>query len=191
MMKKFTRGLTKILFSLTSVSLMVTMGTLVDCIAARPSFSAEKIDLSLNSPLEVSLSLDSLKTFAETGEITGDLKLFTLILDDKMMAQLRQGLQRRLDYDVRQVYNLTYSPLGREALEQIGKIVRFSHQRNGFYGLRAAVINAAANSQGKGWTILDAIAQFPSKTIQVNIRDLLQIKDTLMVYLEYNQVSSR
>lgn len=106
-----------------------------------------------------------------------------------MMAQLRQGLQRRLDYDVRQVYNLTYSPLGREALEQIGKIVRFSHQRNGFYGLRAAVINAAANSQGEGWTILDAIAEFPTKTIKVNVRDLLQIKDTLSVYLEYNQAA--
>ena len=127
MMKKFTRRLTKILFGLTSVSLISTVGILVECIVARPCFSAEKIDLSLNSPLEVSLSLDSLKTFAETGEITGDLKLFTLILDDKMMAQLRQGLQRRLDFDVRQVYNLSYSPLGREALEQIEKIVRFSN----------------------------------------------------------------
>ena len=189
MMKKFTRRLTKILFGLTSVSLISTVGILVECLVARPSFSAEKIDLSLNSPLEVSLSLDSLKTFAETGNITGDLKLFTLILDDKMMAKLRQGLQRRLDYNVRQVYNLTYSPLGREALEQLGKVVRFSHERNGFYGLRAALIGAAAKSNGEGWTILDAIAQFPTKTIELNAQDLLQLKIALSVYLEYNQAA--
>ncbi|GAB4531930.1 MAG: hypothetical protein Tsb0014_15870 [Pleurocapsa sp.] len=189
MIARVTKRLSKILFGLTSASLITTTGVLVECIIARPSFSAEKIDLSLNSPLEVSLSLDSLETFAETGEITGDLKLFTLILDDKMMAQLRQGLQRRLNYDVKQVYNLTYSPLGREALEQIGKIVRFSYQRNGFYGLRAAVINAAANSKGEGWTILDAIAQFPAQTIELNARDLLQLKNTLSVYLNYNQAA--
>ena len=155
MMTRVTRGLTKILFRITSLaSLMATAVAVVEFITVSPCFSAEKIDLSLNSPLEVSLSLDSLKTFAETGEITGDLKLFTLILDDKLMAKLSQGLQRRLDYDARQVYNLTYSPLGREALEQIGKIIRFSHQRNGFYGLRAAVINAAARSSHNTWPIL-------------------------------------
>ena len=189
MMTRITRGLTRIFLSLTSVSLMATAGVVVEFVTARSSLSAEKIDLSLESPLEVSLSLDSLKTFAETGEITGDLKLFTLVLDDKMVAQLRQGLQRRLDYDVRQTYNLTYSPLGREALEQIGKIVRYSYGRNGFYGLRAALIGAAANSKGEGWTILDAIAEFPAKTVKLNARDLLQLKDTLSVYLEYNQAA--
>ena len=186
---RVTRPLTRILLSLTSISSIATVGAIVECVAARPSFSAEAIDLSLDSPLEVSLSLDSLKTFAETGEITGDLKLFTLVLDDDMMAHLRQGLQRRLDYDVRQIYNLTYSPLGREALEQIGKIVRYSYGRNGFYGLRAALIGAAANSKGEGWTILDAIAQFPAETIKLNTRDLLQLKKTLTVYLDYNQAA--
>jgi predicted dienelactone hydrolase/ABC-type amino acid transport substrate-binding protein len=189
MINRVTKHSSRIFFGLTSACLITTMGAVVECIAARPSFGAEKIDLSLESPLEVSLSLDSLKTFAETGEITGDLKLFTLVLDDKMMAQLRQGLQRRLDYNVRQTYNLTYSPLGREALEQIGKIVRYSYGRNGFYGLRAALIGAAANSKGEGWTILDAIAQFPATTIKLNVRDLLQLKDTLSVYLEYNRAA--
>ena len=187
-MKRVTRGLTKVFFRITSLtSLMATAVAVVEFITARPCLSAEKINLSLDSPLEVSLSLDSLETFAETGEITGDLKLFTLILDESMIAQLRQGLQQSLDYDVRQVYNLTYSPLGREALEQIGKIVRFSYQRNGFYGLRAALIGAAAQSNGEGWTILDVIAQFPTKSIELNAGDLLKLKNTLDVYLEYNE----
>lgn len=188
-MAKVSKQLTRVFWSLTSASLVLTAGVLVECLATRPSFGAEKIDLSLESPLEVSLSLDSLRTFAETGELTGDLKLFTVILDDNMMAQLRQGLQRRLDYDVRQVYNLTYSPLGREFIEQLGKIIRYSHQRNGFYGLRAAVINAAANANGEGWTILDAIAEFPTETIKLKVEDLLQLKNTLSLYLEYNKAA--
>lgn len=40
-------------------------------------------------------------------------------------------------------------------------------------GLRAALIGAAANSNGEGWTIFNAIAQFPTKTIKVNARYLL------------------
>ncbi len=151
--------------------------------------SAEAVSFYVDGPLIVSLSLDSLKLFAETGEITGDLKLFALFLDDQMMAQLRQGLQRRLPLDVLQTYKLSYSPLGRDAISQVGKLIKYTPDRNGFYGLRAALINAAAQSDAEGWTILDAIAQFPTKTIEVNVPDLLELRKLLGIYAEYNQAA--
>ncbi len=59
------------------------MGIVVECVAARTVFSAEAVRFYIGAPLTVSLSFDSLKTFVETGEITGDLKLFTLFLDEQ------------------------------------------------------------------------------------------------------------
>ncbi len=189
MIARLTKRLSRILLGLTSISLMATAGTVVECLNARPSFSAEAVRFNIGGPLVVSVSFDSLETFAETGEITGDLKLFNLFLDDQTMATLRQGLQQRLPLNVVQTYKLTYSPLGRDAIAQVGKVVQFTPNRNGFYGLRAAVIGAAANSDDEGWTILDAIAQFPTKTIEVNVQELLTLRRLLGIYFDYNQAA--
>ena len=189
MIAKVTKFLSKTLFSLTSISLLAITGAVFEGITARPGWSAEAIRFNVDGPLTVSLSWDSLKIFAETGEITGNLKLFTLFLDDQMRAQLRQGLQRRLPLDVVQTYKLSYSPLGRDAISQVGKIIKYTPERNGFYGLRAALINAAANSDEEGWTILDAIAQFPTETIEINVPDLLELRKLLAIYADYNQAA--
>ena len=189
MIAKFIKGLSRNFISLTTLSTIAISLAIAEGIAARPSISAEAIRFYIDGPVMVSLSLDSLEIFAETGEITGDLKLFTLFLDDEMMAQLRQGLQQRFPVTVVQTYNMSYSPLGRDAIAQVGKIVRYSPNRNGFYGLRAALIGAAANSDEEGWTILDAIAQFPTKTIEVNVQDLFYLKRLLEIYVTYNQAA--
>ena len=189
MIAKVTKFLSKTLFGLTSISLIAITGAVFEGITARPSLSAEAVRFNVDGPLVLSLSLDSLKIFAETGEITADLKLFTLFLDDQMMAQLRQGLQRRFLLDVVQTYKLSYSPLGRDAISQVGKVIKYTPGRNGFYGLRAALINAAANSNKEGWTILDAIAQFPTRTIEINVPDLLELRKLLSIYADYNQAA--
>ena len=189
MIAKVTKSLAKILVSLTSITLLTTVAAVFEGICAKPSLGAETINFYIDGPLTVSVSLESLEIFAETGEITGDLKLFTLFLDDQIMGQLRQGLQQPLPLDVVQTYKFSYSPLGRDAIAEVGKIVRFTPNRNGFYGLRAALIGAAANAEEEGWTILDAIAQFPTQTIEVDVQDLLQLRELLSVYLDYNQAA--
>ncbi|MGB3614111.1 MAG: transporter substrate-binding domain-containing protein, partial [Elainellaceae cyanobacterium] len=37
------------------------------------------------------------------------------------------------------------------------------------------------------WTVVDALRQFPSESINVNVGDLLALRETLTVYLDYNQ----
>ena len=187
MMTKVAKHISRILWSFTSISLIAITAAVMEGITARPSVSAETIRFHVVGPLTLSLSIESLETFAETGEITGNLKLFNSFFDDQMMADLRQGLQQPLTLDVVQTYNLSYSPLGRKAIAQLGKVVRFTPERNGFYGLRAALIGAAANSDNEGWTILDAFTQFPTKTIEVNVQDLLQLRRILESYLDYKE----
>ncbi len=41
-----------------------------------------------------------------------------------------------------------------------------------------------------GWTILDAMTQFPTKTIEVNVPELLQLRRLLALYFDYNQAAT-
>lgn len=165
------------------------VGVATECMTARPSSSAETVRFSVLGPLTFSFSLDALKIYAETGELTGDLKLLARFVDDEMMANFRKGLQRPLAFDAVQAYKLTHSPLGRDALEELGKVIRYTPHRNGFHGLRAAIVGAADQANVDGWTMLDVIEQFPTRRIEIDVQDLLQLKKLLEVYLAYNQSS--
>lgn len=171
------------------MGLIATLGIMAECLSARPALSAETVRFSVLGPLTFSFSLDSLKVYAETGELNGDLKILARFADEETMENLRNGLQQPLPIDAVQAYRLTYSPLGRDVLEEIGKVVRYTPHRNGFYGLRAAIVGAADQANGEGWTILDVIEQFPTERIEINVEDLLQLKKILDIYLAYNQAS--
>ena len=127
-----------------------------------------------------------LDTFAQTGEIAGDLRLFARFLDQETLMQIRQGLQRPIPYNVVQVDNIAYSSLGQDALQNLGKVIRTHPEVNGYHGLRAAVIAAAAAAP-EGWTVIDVMRQFPSQSIDVRLPDLLSLRRGLAVYLSYNQ----
>ncbi|MDJ0708586.1 MAG: transporter substrate-binding domain-containing protein, partial [Leptolyngbyaceae cyanobacterium MO_188.B28] len=58
-------------------------------------------------------------------------------------------------------------------------------------GLRAAVIGAAANADVDGWTLLDALRQFPTRTIDIKVSDLWELRKALTVYFSYNQAVVR
>ena len=155
----------------------------------RPVQSAEEIRIRTVGPLVFTLSIDSLATFAETGEITGDFKTFAGFLDDPTLELLRGGLSVRLPLDVTTVGHLSYSPLGREAIYNVGKVIRVHPEVNGFHGLRAAVIGAAANAGPEGWTLIDAMRQFPTRSIDINVRGLLALRRELSIYYSYNQAA--
>jgi predicted dienelactone hydrolase len=151
--------------------------------------AAEEIKIRATGPLIFTLSIDSLETFAETGEITGDFKLYARFLDDTTLDYLRQMLQFKLPLDVVTVSNLSYSPLGRDALTNVGKVIESTPGVNGFHGLRAAVINAAAKADPDGWTLIDMMREFPTDTIDVSVRGLLDLRQKLAVYLSYNRAA--
>jgi predicted dienelactone hydrolase len=151
--------------------------------------AAEEIRIRATGPLIFTLSIDSLETFAETGEITGDFKLYARFLDDTSLDYLRQMLQFKLPLDVVTVSNLSYSPLGRDALTNVGKIIESTPGVNGFHGLRAAVIGAAAKADSEGWTLIDMMREFPTDSIDVSVQGLLALRRELSVYLTYNRAA--
>ncbi|MEO0408266.1 MAG: alpha/beta hydrolase [Cyanobacteria bacterium P01_A01_bin.135] len=151
-----------------------------------PATGAEEIQVVLDGPLSLELSVDALEEFAETGETTGDLSLIVSFLPEALQDNLREQLQRTVPFDRATISNVTYSPLGRDVLTNLGKVIRIHPEVEGFYGLRAALINAAA-AGADNWSVIDVLRQFPTERIHVRLRDLLELRRVLTVYFDYNE----
>lgn len=170
-----------------SLACLASIGVLSEVFSPKSATGAEEIQIVVEGPLAISISVDALENFAETGDATGDLAFVIRFLDDATQAQFRQGLTQPIPLDVRSVDRFAYSPLGQDAIFNVGKVIRVDPEVNGFYGLRAALITAAANADSNGWSLLDAIREFPSDTIDINLDDLLELRRALSVYFDYNQ----
>ncbi|MEL6223009.1 MAG: alpha/beta hydrolase [Cyanobacteria bacterium J06627_8] len=178
----------KFLSKLASVGVVLGLTGLADAMLSKPARAAEEIRLVVGGPgLVITLSVDSLDTFAQTGDIERDLRLFTRFINDENLTLLRQGLQRPIPLDVIQVDNLAYSALGEDILQNVGKVIRVDPEVNGFRGLRGAVIGAAAQAGPDGWTAIDVLREFPSQSIDIRLSDLLQLGRSLAIYGNYNE----
>ena len=169
-----------------SITCLAAIGLLSDVVCPRPVSGAEEIQVILDGPLSLELSVNALEQFAETGETTGDLGLVIRFLPEALQANLRQQLQRPIPLGRTTISTVTYSPLGRDVLVNLGKVVRVHPEVEGFYGLRAALLQAAGAGPNN-WTVIDVLRAFPSERIHVRLRDLLALRRTLTVYFDYNQ----
>lgn len=156
-----------------SVFFALSLGLLLGITNPSKVNAAEKIRLSYGI-LNFSLSVESLKIYSETGKITPEFKPYTKFLNEQLLLQLRHWLQKDWERDLVGLYKYTHSPQGEELLQEIGNVVTTHSQRNGFYALRAALIQAA--SQSEDWTIVDVIQHFPTEYMQINTKELFKLK---------------
>ena len=141
-----------------------------------PVVGAETIKL-IYGPFHGNLSVDCLTTYAKTGEITKEFRVYARFLDRETLTQLRHWLNTSFESDRVQLYQYTHSPEGEKLLQQLGTVVKTHPQRNGFYALRSALIEAADKpGNSDGWTILEAMQKFPTDNLQINTKELFKLK---------------
>ncbi len=172
------------MFSLRIKSLFLTCLSIGLTNIALPVKAAEKINF-VYSPLKFSLSVESLETFVETGEITGNLKDYQAFIDEEQFEQLRSFLGK--SYDLKQVnlYKISRTSLAEDLLKQLGKVVSTHSQHNGFYAIRGAILTAAGKNDS--WTMIDVLKAFPTSEIHVSLEALLQLQDEILFYESYKQ----
>ncbi len=174
------------LFNVLSVCCLVGLGILPGALKPKSALSADAVKVSYG-PLEFSLSADSLKTFAETGKVTGDLAFYAKFLNPKALVELRQFLQRRFEVGPVVISQLTYSPMGERVFQKLGDIIRTDSRQNGLYALRAALILAAADPQGM--TVLNIIHHYPTRNIRVDAKQLLALKQLFTAETDYRNAA--
>ena len=145
------------------------------CTAA-PAIAAERIFVTYG-PLEVSVPIESLALFAETGKIDDHLDGFAHYAKPKQLAQIQRVLQARAEIRVVTIAQFLYTPQGEVLLERLGRVIQTKARQPGFYAIRAALILAAADPEGL--TILNVLRKFPTYGIRIDIDRGLGVVDQL------------
>ena len=153
--------------------ILLGVGLVPEMLLPKPSFSADNIRF-VYGPFNCSLSVKSLETYAKTGEITREFRFYTKFLDQKTLAQLRHWLQKRFDSNHVEIHKYTRTPEGESMLQELGAVLKTHSERNGFYALRSALVQASAKEEG--WTIIDVIDRFPNDNLQINTGDLFKLE---------------
>lgn len=160
----------------------LSLSMVFSCFFPQQTKAAEKIDF-VHSSLIFSISIESLETFAKTGEMKGDLQQYSSSLDAKTLTEIRYFLNKTYDIDSVIVSKLSRTSLGEDLLKELGKVVSTHRDKNGFYALRGAIVATATKENS--WTIIDILRSFPTPSIYVNLELLAQLKDDLFLYQSY------
>lgn len=163
------RKKTKGRFSWLCSRFSLTLGLgLLSIFNAIPAWGAERIAFLYPPFGEFYISVEDLEIFAKEGRITPEFAFYARRATPEQLAQLRDLLQQRFEVSPITVYQFTRSPIGETVLRRLGLVLKADFNRNGFYPLRAALRQAAADSEGL--TVINTLRQFPLKTIRLDLQ---------------------
>ena len=153
-----------------SIWLLPMVGTM------RPAIGADRIYFTYGA-LERSIPIDSLQTYIKTGKLDADLAPYAKRFSQRQRAELRRLLANRIDLSPVAISQFFYSPIGKTLLTRLGELIQSRSGLSGFYGLRGALILAAADPQGL--TLLNVLQKFPTSGVRVDLGRLLQTTGAL------------
>ena len=114
--KKYSIRANKTLWSFALLSLQVGCCVGLWNIVGKKAVGAEDIVLSYG-PLEFTVAVDSLETYATTGKLTGALKSYADFLTPEQLEQFQVGLTTSAEFDHLAIAQFLYSFQGEKILE--------------------------------------------------------------------------
>ena len=149
----------------------------------KKAVAAEDIVLSYG-PLEFTVSVDSLETYATTGKLTGALKSYADFLTPEQLEQFQIGLTTSAEFDHLAIAQFLYSFQGEKILDRVSQVIETNARQPGFYAIRSALILAAADPEGL--TPLNVLKRFPTDTLRVDSREGFEIFKNLSQVVQRN-----
>lgn len=159
-------------------------GLCLSGLAAWPAAAAERVTLTYGFA-EISTSLESLRAYAETGEVSRELAPYLRLLAEDQRSQFRQALQVRQDISPVQLSQFLYSSIGQNILRYAGGIIQTAGRRDGSKGLRGALVLSAADSDGL--SLLGVLEEFPTGTVRIDSLRAVQAFGALTQLIEETQ----
>ncbi len=150
---------------------ILAIAILITVAIAQPTIPAERIDFNY-SLLGFNLKVKDLESFAKDGKVSNSLNFYLKRISPKQTKQLQKFLQQSYDVDPVLVYRYSRTSVGIRMLQRIGEIIQLPGYLNGFYGLRAAVVQTAESPEGIN--LVDFLKRFPTD-IQLNLEELLKL----------------
>lgn len=151
----------------------LVLGLLAAVAIASPAGSAEQVYFKFGS-LELSLSVESLKTWVETGQVDSELAGYLEFLQPQQRTRLLALLQTKYDEDFFNLSYMTYTSIGERFLKGMNQFVRTKGQDNGIEDIRTAFVKATQSAGGLSF--MNVLQQYPND-IELDVDqvvDLLQ-----------------
>ncbi|MGK7945625.1 MAG: alpha/beta hydrolase [Microcystaceae cyanobacterium] len=144
---------------LTSVGLSVALSVSTSL----PLNAAERL-FFIFGPLNLSLSIESLEEFAQTGEVNQDLGFYFRLANANLEQQMafREALNKQVELE-NPIYLSRFfnSSLGEDLLQRMGYLFQIQGGSNGKFAIRGALITAALD-QEEGLTLMNFMRQLPT-----------------------------
>ena len=135
------------------------------------TFAAERIDFNY-SLLGFKVLVADLETFAQQGEVSKNLALYLNRISPEQRDSLQKFLRQSYDVNPGLVYRYSRTSVGIKLLERIGDIIQLPGNINGFYGLRAAVVQSALSDEGVN--SISFLKRFPTD-IKLNLGEIMNL----------------
>ena len=136
------------------------------------AWSAERITFNLKPFGEFQIKVEDLETFVATGARTTELDYYLKRLTPEQLARLPELLSTPLEFHPLSIAKFSNSTIGEVAIANLGKGIRVSPTRNGFYALRSAIVAAAFDD--RGLTLINLLHHYPLETVYLDLRVLTQ-----------------
>ena len=139
------------------------------------AYSAEEIKI-IYSIFSRTISVDSLKTFAEKGDSTKRLKRIFKATGGSD-SEIRTILNKEFEIPITIASKLVYSEIGNVFLTRLSSIIhppKADDERTGMLALRASVIQGIKIGNGK-INLISFFEGYPTKTVVLNVNALSKV----------------
>lgn len=170
------------------IPLSFVFGVIAAAMTAIPARSAENLAVTFG-PASLSVSVQSLKVYASTGEAPADLALAVNLMTPKQQRDFRRILQEQYILSPEKINTATNffsRPFGQNILTRLGNILKNDQGENGGASLLKSFEIASQNT--KGLTIVSFLENFPGSTIRVDLKRALIVVSELSEILENDDI---
>jgi predicted dienelactone hydrolase len=105
------------------------------------------------------------------------------------LAQLREGLQQKVDLSPVALSQFFYTPPGELLLNRVSRLIQTGSGQGSFYALRSALVLAASDPQGL--TPLTILRQYPNPNVVVNVEEIVGLVEAANRFLKQGDAVAR
>jgi predicted dienelactone hydrolase len=156
-------------------------------LSAAPVLAANRVS-AVYGPLEISIPVSEIETFAKSGTIPQNFKPYLQFLSSKQQSELRNVLQERLQVDTQSIQSIGKTPMGKDLLNRLSNVLQSDPRQDRTTLLLQGMVSASKSPQGL--TVVSLFQNFPADNLRLNVEPLLQARTELTALLKYRDTSA-
>jgi len=166
----------------------LALGIIPAILTALPVNAAKQISVG-HEGLNTFISVSSLESYAQSGEINYELASYMLLLEPEDEEIYRKLLQTRYNFPHQIVSQFLHSAMGKLFLKSLGEVIKSqpisddsSSVENGAEAIKTAILKSANDSEGL--SIINFIRHFPSDTMWLEAQKILAVSEKIFTIQE-------